>query len=1145
MATITDADGVVRDLDTFKVIGREKGTSTEANILRGGVAPRGAASIPSVVQQLSAGFATSLFYLPDATVSKVGQSLGLKKEEIPQFVSLFRTDISPKNAPERFARSIGQEAGAGVVFSGILRAVAGTGALAKELPEGAGFIKRVAKQTLDFIRENPSKAVQLDAAYGGAFGALRQGYEEVFPDSGIEKDLIPAAALVAGPMALGKAAGMLPSVAAARVVKRAVPGTPAGAEDAYKQIMAGGAVPAMLTPFTRPIQRALLARGEKQISAMMGEVEKSPEAQQMLARYKELLDDPRIYEAFETTFAQRGITGTPGLDIAQQAMDPALLKAKGEMLDKLSGDMLNQVRARQLAEKEAFAAAGEALAPAAGRELPVALRGLADEATAEQTRIADELEALLGTEINRVSGSFGKPGDITGIGSSIRNTIMAANENLFKQFERTAERMGLRLQYDRDGVRIRTRDDEGKSLYPAVDVTKDIGSILGRFTLNKELIPVRSPGIVRLLGRYAGAKKPDEEQLFNEFEKIFLANYERRELAKRASSIEIGYQRMTPERAAQEEQRVLKNIVDQGKQDLQALIPVITRFAKTGKLSKADEAILATRKSSKMELESALEEYRRANPLDINLPEAVMLMDEAAKFRNGQIKFAEDAMLTRGMNKQTADKAIRLGEQVYKDIEKMTFGAFKTKMGGNWKDFKDMYDDYYSRTFEGFFPLMVAKTRGTAAREFSLPDEAVVAEAFKNSDNVRSLVQIMRPDQIAKNKELIQRGLMDWVRSKGAVDANTGLVNVARLKKIKADEAAVLKQLPNDIRGVLDDEIRLGEEYAKRVAQVKDRAEILKDDEFLGLIQKAIRPDADPTEFIVRAVKDPANMRVAVNAMNKDPESIAALRRAVFDFAREGAEGAGSLASFIDTNRKSLSILFDKQHLDDLQKLSDLQTRVFGQKDITGRIRDFSSASQKVKEAFGVSIPGAATYYRDVNAGRVSTEGTVISLLVRFAAAEDERLYNRLIDKFISDPDFARAMLDRRMAGKPLTSVPGLNREMGKLGLYLPAFVRAGFVAGAANVLEEQPTELASMPVVESSPPRPMPPAPPAGAARTMLDNLGAPPTKGLLGGSAFPMKPLRPSANISPTSMPTYEALFPNDPISALLKARNQPQNQ
>jgi hypothetical protein len=1116
MATITDADGVVRDLNTFKPVGREKGTPTEANILRGGVAPRGAASISSVVQQLSAGFATSLFYLPDATVSKVGESLGLKKEEIPQFVSLFRTDVTPKNAPERFARSIGQEAGAGLVFSGILRAVAGTGALAKELPEGVGFLKRVAKQTLDFIRQNPRKAVALDTAYGGAFGALRQTYEEVSPDSGIAKDLVPAAALIAGPMAVGKAAGLLPSVAATRAIRGAVPSVPAGAEEAYGEIMRGGAVPSMLTPFTRPIQRALLSRGEKQIAAMMGDIEKSPEAQQMLARYKELLDDPRIYEAFESTFAERGIPGTPGLDIAQQAMDPALLRSKAEMLDKLTGEMLNTVRTRQLAEKEAFTAAGEALAPTAERELPTALRSLADEATAEQARIADELEALLGTEVNRVSDSFGKPGDVTSVGSSVRNTIMAANEGFFKQFQRYADRLGLRVQFDNTGVPMNARDADGNSLFPAVDVGPQINNIIGRFKLSKKnIVPTQTPRIVNLLARYRAGKQPSEQEILGEFRNIVASQMGER-----------GY--------------MADAIVND-------IAPIVQKLSRNKPLTQDEEIFLRTKGLSPEKIKEtygmAVDAAEANVVVDINLPEAVQLIDEAAKFRNGQIKFAEDAMLTRGMNKQKANDAVKLGEQVYKDVEDMVFKAFPQKMGQNWDEFSKLYRDYYSDTYERFFPLMVSKTRGTAAREFSLPDEAVVAEAFKNSDNVRSLVQIMRPDQIAKNKDLIQRGLMDWVRSKGAVDANTGLVNVARLKKIKADEAAILKQLPADIRGVLDDEIRFGEEYAARVAQVKDRAELIKDDEFLGLIQRAIRPDADPTDFLVKAIKDPASMRVAVNAMGKDPENISALRRAVFDFAREGAEGAGSLAAFIDTNRKSLSILFDKQHLDDLQKLSDLQTRVFGQRDITGRIQDFASASEKVRQAFGVSIPGAATYYRDIQSGRISVEGGLINLLVRFASAEDERLYNRLIDKFISDPDFAKSLLDRRMAGKPIDSVPSLNREVSKIGLYLPALARYGFVTGAARALEEQPTELAGLPEVAPAPRRPLPPAPPAGTARTMLDNLGAPPTKGLLGGSAFPMQPLRQQGNISPASMPTYEALFPNDPLSALLRARNQQQ--
>lgn len=1148
MPTITNSRGQVIDLNTGEVVGRTAAAPTVGkprSAEAGDVSPE--TSLAGIVNQFSSNFNAALFYLPDSIVQKVGKAAGVPEKSIPQFVNLFKgPKTDPKNAPERFAAALGQGMGAALPFTGITQGLAQMGVLKAPLTAEAGALKRVAKDTLDFIRKNPKQAVAIDLGAGAAFEGLRQGVEETsedgeflgIMDKELAKELVPPLALIGGPAAAAKVAGALPSVAAGRALKGAAE-VPVDRQAIYADIR-GTQYPRML----RPLQNFMIKRGEKRIGQMFGDIEKSPQAQAMLAEYRTMLEDPRILQAFEEEFAARGIQGTPGLDIAQQTLDPALLKTKADMLNKLSGDLLTGIRERQLAEQGAFGRAREALIPEAGRELPAALRTVADESVAEQERLAGELENLLGTEISRVSETFGRPGDITGIGSSIRNTIMAANENLFKQFERTAERMGLRLQYDRDGVRIRTRDDQGKSLYPAVDVTKDIGNILNRFTLNKELIPVRSPGIVRLLGRYSGSKKPEEEQLFKEFEKVFLENYERRAQAQIAAGSEIRYQRLSPEAAAKEEQRILGNITEQGKADLQSLIPVVSRFAKTGKISKADEGLLAARKSSKMELESALEAYRKANPLDINLPEAVMLMDEAAKFRNGQIKFAEDAMLTQGMSKQAADKVIRLGEQVYKDIEKMTFGAFKTKMGGNWQDFKNMYDDYYSRTFEGFFPLMVGKTRGTAAREFSLPDEAVVAEAFKNSDNVRSLVQIMRPDQIAKNKDLIRRGLMDWVRSKGAVDANTGLVNVARLRKIKADEAAVLKQLPADIRGVLDDEIAFGQAYADRVAQVQDRIDTIKNSEVMSLIKKSIREDADPEEFLLKTIRDPASMRVAVNAMQKDPENLAALRRAVFDISTgETAPVAGALKDFLAANEKSLSILFDKQHLADLKNLAELQLRVFAQKDVTGTVPEFSSANERFRQMFGVTVPGAATYYRDVQSGRISTDGAAINLLIRAISAEDTRLYGRLLDKAMTDPDFARSIIDRSKAGKPIASDANLNKKATALGVYLPGLARYGTVRATTAGLEEQPMEAAELPVVqEPRPTRPLPPAPPSSSsARQMLDSMGTGvPTKGFPFKPAFPTQaPTGGPAGAALPDLPTYEALFPNDPIVNLLKAR------
>lgn len=1124
MPTITNSRGQVVDLSTGEVVGR---TAAAPTVGKPRSAESGAVStevsLAGLANQFSSNFQAALFYLPDSIVKKVGMAAGVPEKDIPQFVNLYKgPKTDPQNAPERFAAALGQGMGAALPFTGITQGLAQAGILKAPLTAEAGALKRVAKDMLDFIRKNPGKAVAMDLAAGAAFEGLRQGVEETAEDGeflGVDKELakelIPPVALVGGPAAAAKLAGALPSVAAGRALKGAAE-VPVDRQAIYEEIR-GKQYPG----FLRPLQNFMIKRGEKRIGQMFGGIESSPQAQAMMAEYRAMLDDPRILQAFEEEFAAKGIQGTPGLDIAQQTLDPALLKTKADMLNKLSGDLLTTIRQRQLAEQGAFGRAREALTPEAGRELPVALRNVADEAAAEQERLAGELEGILGTEINRVSETFGRPGDITGIGSSIRNTIMAANEGFFKQFQRYADRLGLRVQYDNTGVPMNARDADGNSLFPAVDVGPQINNIIGRFKLSKKnIVPTQTPRIVNLLARYRAGKQPSEQEILGEFKNIVASQMGER-----------GY--------------MADAIVND-------IAPIVQKLSRNKALTQDEEIFLRSKGLSPEKIKetySMAVDAAEANVVvDINLPEAVQLIDEAAKFRNGQIKFAEDAMLTRGMNKQKANDAVKLGEQVYKDVEDMVFKAFPQKMGANWDDFSKLYRDYYSDTYERFFPLMVSKTRGTAAREFSLPDEAVVAEAFKNSDNVRSLVQIMRPDQIARNKELIQRGLMDWVRSKGAVDANTGLVNVARLRKIKADEAAILKQLPADIRGVLDDEIAFGQAYADRVAQVQDRIDTIKNSEVMSLIKKSIREDADPEEFLLKAIRDPASMRVAVNAMQKDPENLAALRRSVFEVATgETAPVAGALKDFLAANEKSLSILFDKQHLADLKNLGELQLRVFAQKDVTGTVPEFSSANERFRQMFGVTVPGAATYYRDVQSGRISTDGAAINLFVRALSAEDTRLYGRLLDKAMTDPDFARSIMDKNKAGKPIASDAKLNKKAMGLGIYLPGAARYGTVRATTAGIEEQPTEAAELPVVqEPRPTRPLPPAPPSSnSARQMLDkmNTGVP-TKG------FPYKPVFPTQGptgspqgISLPNMPTYEALFPNDPIVSLIKARKAQQ--
>jgi hypothetical protein len=250
------------------------------------------------------------------------------------------------------------------------------------------------------------------------------------------------------------------------------------------------------------------------------------------------------------------------------------------------------------------------------------------------------------------------------------------------------------------------------------------------------------------------------------------------------------------------------------------------------------------------------------------------------------------------------------------------------------------------------------------------------------------------------------------------------------------------------------------------------------------------------------------------------------------------------LNDFLAANEKSLSVLFDKQHMDDLRRLGELQLRVFAQKDVTGTVPEFSSANERFRQMFGVTIPGAATYYRDVQSGRISTDGATINLLVRAISAEDTRLYGRLLDKAMTDPDFARSIIDKSKAGKQIDSDPKLNKKAMSLGMYLPGLARYGTVRATTADLEEQPTEAAELPVVqEPRPTRPLPPAPPASnSARQMLNQMqGTTPTKGFPFQPAFPTTPPGQAGGMAgqQINMPTYEALFPNDPLVPLLRAK------
>jgi hypothetical protein len=282
------------------------------------------------------------------------------------------------------------------------------------------------------------------------------------------------------------------------------------------------------------------------------------------------------------------------------------------------------------------------------------------------------------------------------------------------------------------------------------------------------------------------------------------------------------------------------------------------------------------------------------------------------------------------------------------------------------------------------------------------------------------------------------------------------------------------------------------------------------------------------------ALNDPPRMAMIVNAVKKDPEQLAALRRAVFETAGEAAKAGAPMARFLDANERSLKLLFDESHLKSLRVLADLQARNQALAKVTGSVPAFESLSDVTRRLMGVSIPGMMTYARDVASGRVSTQGTAIGLSMRLLSSMEESLQNKMLIRAIEDPDFAKALtnLSTDSAKKEVV------RTLQSFGIVPRILVRGIEKQGTHAMEDNQPLPIegvAGQPVV------------PRETAQQMLRKLPpAPPTRGLEGPNL--RLPTAPTASPQGVAgrMPSfsqisnmYPAMFPNDPISALLQQR------
>jgi hypothetical protein len=1115
MPTLMNSRGEMVDLTTGEVVGRAEGVPTATTDPRAGgpaapdVQTQGGDRVSGLLNNLSWGFNSALFAIPDAAQRLIGKGMGMDEKQVFQFTNLFNKGVqAPRNVEERYARAIGEGVGGTMPFTGILAYAGSVRPLVSAAAPATGILKGIANDAIKYVQQSPRTAAALDIAFGAGYEGLRQTVKETVDDSNpykkVYEELLPAAAFIGLPVA----AANLPSVRGVKWISDKVKGVSSGLGEIERETLEG--LPGMYKlPIINVIPNMLMKRAESKLAQVFGPISESPEAQQALKQLEAALADPRV--------ANAGFM----FDAAEKTMYSPLVQRKAELLQQLGPKELEITKERINKNQQALDSLFASFSPEARKPIQEAFTA----AQADRQQFFESLlksqKDLTDAEVMSISERLG-PQDVNLLNDELRGVLMSRMEMDAKARGDILRRMGLKQAVSPEGLPMPTRD-QGKSLFPARDIEEAAKELIAKYTPERPSASLQVPEPIRLLQKFVRTQEIARQKL----EADTLAQLTEQTLNDQLQSL-----------GKLIDPKTLSTISDD-------LIKAVQGQAKAGKKQAGFGELLPPPDAkgnitirnlggpgrnitiNPTQLRADAARIAEANTaIDLNLPEALDYLQSAMRFRNQSVINYNGSMKRGSSRIQDAQRYIDTGNAVYKDIEGLVLNNVP-RIKQEYDGMKMVLEDY-AAAYEKNLPLLLTqKTRG--GDEFLLPNERLLQTAFSTADNLKQLQLAVSGSPQANS--LLERGTIDWLRSKNVVDAD-GLIDPKKIRQVLDKNKNIVEALPANLQMKLQDEVKFADDYVKRMGEIDMRRVNAKDQELDSLLAKATRPGADPSQTLQTALRDPATMQTLVRGIEKDPEMLAALRRSVFDVATGGAQKGGALKSFIDNNEASLKVLFkNTAHLDDLKTLADLQRRVNAFADVTGQIPAFESTDQAMKRLFGAGIQFLTTTAREAAVGRINPSTGALAVMLRMAGGLENQIYQRIFTRALEDAEFAKRITH---VGTP-AEAKKLAGELEKIGIprsaYLPENItRAAVQTTAQAAMGDQPEDignLGNLPVV------------PGTSAQKMLKAMPpAPPTRGTNFNPRLPTAPAAAPGG-APNIQLMYPAMFPNDPISGLLQQR------
>lgn len=353
--------------------------------------------------------------------------------------------------------------------------------------------------------------------------------------------------------------------------------------------------------------------------------------------------------------------------------------------------------------------------------------------------------------------------------------------------------------------------------------------------------------------------------------------------------------------------------------------------------------------------------------------------------------------LIEAMEKNERGK-VRFLTRLRQDVDELV-DSLDEQLGENYSQFRKEYYEEYITPYESGAVFKVKNRDGTGF--YRARGEQVADMFFDNQSASKQYYGIFK-DNPEMMKHL-ESSVLDRMRNEVAPD---GIINEKRLASFMRKNSDSLKELPT-IKSKITNIESTQKALLQRQGQLAARRADLENKALAKQLSKYAKGDTTGDKILNSAVQNPQQMKSLYSFIKKDKDAVNSLKRTLWEKTTQGS--SSDILKFLDTNRKSLEVVFGKQHFRNIEDVSAMRSMIETVPASYGK-SDMPTPMEAIEKLVGMGVPQASTRWYAFMSGRLAKSYLMADITRAFLYNKGRINIQNIMKDALYDPQIAKEM---------------------------------------------------------------------------------------------------------------------------------------